>query len=111
MNVDDNSLSQGDELMLTPSTSFDEISLILKNPDGTSKEVKFKQGDQLVYKNESGDTLTATGASATKDGESVEVIMSLFRVIKGMQIADSGPMMVAGDGKAYPLSSVAQIKE
>ena len=111
MNVNDNTLSEGDELMLSPSTSFDEITLTLKNPDGTTKEVKFKQGDQLVYKNESGGTMTATGVSATKNGESVDVMMSLFRVIKGMQLGDSGPMMVAGDGKAYPLSSVAQIKE
>jgi flagellar basal-body rod modification protein FlgD len=111
MNVNDNVLSQGDELVINPTTAYDTITLTLRAQDGTTKTVTFNQGDELVYKNDSADTYTVTQMKATKDGASVEAYMSLFRVIKGMQISDNGPIMVAGDGKAYRLSDIAQIRE
>ncbi|OPY67142.1 MAG: flagellar basal body rod modification protein [Syntrophorhabdaceae bacterium PtaU1.Bin034] len=111
MNVEDSMLSQGDEVYLKPTGDYDYITLVLKNQaDGSVKEVKFNKGEALVYRNQGEETFVAA-AIGVKDNKPVECKLDLYRVVRGIQMSDGGPVMVAGDGKTYAASSVKRLKD
>jgi flagellar hook assembly protein FlgD len=108
MEVKDTAMSVGDQIVISPSNGYDQITLTMKASDGTTVTKKFTSGDALTFTAES-DSYTITGLSATKDGESVDCNLNLFRVIRGVQTADSGTVLIAGDGTTYNTSSVNMI--
>ncbi len=110
MSVDDNVLSQGDEIFVSPTADYDYIVLTLTKSDGSTSEVKFNKGETPAYVQESEDTVEA-GAVAVKSGTPVTCNLSLYRVIRGVQMGDTGPVMLAGDGTAYDTTKVKLIKE
>lgn len=111
MEVQDTSMSPGDQLVLSPSQDFDTINLTLLNQgDGTTETKTFGPGDSLVVSDED-KYYTIKDLTATKDGQAVEVNLSLYRVIRGIQTTDSGTVLVAGDGKTYDTASVKAITQ
>jgi flagellar hook assembly protein FlgD len=109
--VEGNVLSKGDEIYISPSGDYDKVTLTLKSQsDGSTTDITFENGDNLVYAYTGTDTVIA-GASATKDGKVVDCTLSSFRTVRGIQPGDSGMMMMTGDGKTYSASSIKLIKE
>jgi len=106
MQVNDTSISQGDEVVLSPSGSYSQITLNLTNKsDGSSKQVTFKSGDSLVYSDTDGN-YTVKGATATVNGQSVTCPTEVYRYISGVQSGSSGIMLVASDGTTYAPSAI-----
>lgn len=106
MQVNDTSISEGDEVVLSPSGSYSQITLNLKNKsDGTTSQVTFNSGDSLVYNDTSGN-YTVTGATATVNGESVTCPTQVYRYISGVQSSSSGVELVASDGTTYASSAI-----
>ncbi|MGD0486295.1 MAG: flagellar hook capping FlgD N-terminal domain-containing protein [Syntrophorhabdales bacterium] len=106
MQVNDTSISQGDEVVLSPSGSYSQITLNLTNKsDGSSKQVTFKSGDSLVYSDTDGN-YTVKGATATVNGQSVTCPTQVYRYISGVQSGSSGIMLVASDGTTYAPSAI-----
>ena len=106
MQVNDTSISQGDEVVLSPSGSYSQITLNLTNKsDGSSKQVTFKSGDSLVYSDTDGN-YTVKGATATVNGQSVTCPTQVYRYISGVQSGSSGIMLVASDGTTYATSAI-----
>ena len=106
MQVNDTSISQGDEVVLSPSGSYSQITLNLTNKsDGSSKQVTFNSGDSLVY-NDTDGNYTVTGATATVNGQSVTCPTQVYRYISGVQSSSSGVELVASDGTTYAPSAI-----
>ena len=106
MQVNDTSISQGDEVVLSPSGSYSQITLNLTNKsDGSSKQVMFNSGDSLVY-NDTDGNYTVNGATATVNGQSVTCPTQVYRYISGVQSGSSGIMLVASDGTTYAPSAI-----
>ncbi len=107
MQVKDTSISEGDEVVLSPTSSnYSQITLSLKSKsDGTTSQVTFKSGDSLVYSDTSGD-YTITGATATVNGQSVTCPTTVYREITGVQSSSSGVSLVASDGTTYATSAI-----
>jgi len=106
MQVNDTSISQGDEVVLSPSGSYSQITLNLTNKsDGSSKQVTFKSGDSLVYSDTDGN-YTVKGATATVNGQSVTCPTQVYREITGVQSSSSGINLVASDGTTYATSAI-----
>ena len=79
MQVNDTSISQGDQVVVSPSGSYDKITLNLTNKsDGSSKQVTFNSGDSLVYSDTDGN-YTIQGATATQNGQSVACTTQVYR--------------------------------
>ncbi len=111
MNVQDNVMSQGDELYLRPAGDYDQVILTLQNhADGSIKEVKLNKGDAMVYKN-TDDATYSVSAKAVKNNQAIGCTGSLFRVVRGVQMGEGGCIMVAGDGKGYAASSIKRLKD
>ncbi len=106
MQVNDTSISQGDEVVLSPSGGYDQITLNLQNKsDGSTSQVTFNQGDSLVYSDTDGN-YTVQGATATLNGQAVTCTTQVYRAITGVQSGSSGVMLVAGDGTTYATSAI-----
>jgi flagellar basal-body rod modification protein FlgD len=107
MEVNDTSISQGDEVVLSPtSTNYSQITLNLTSKsDGSSKQVTFSPGNSLVYNDTSGN-YTVAGATATVNGQSVTCPTQVYRQITGVQSSSSGVNLVASDGTTYATSAI-----
>jgi flagellar basal-body rod modification protein FlgD len=110
MQVDDATVSSGDKVLLSPSASYDTITVSLKNSSGTITEKTLTSDDSLVFDVDG--SYTITGVSATKDGKSVSCGGAVYRLITGVQPGTSGSsdtLLMAGDGTAYAISEVITI--
>ncbi len=111
MNVEDNLMSQGDEVYLRAAGDYDQVVLTLQNQaDGSIKEVRLNKGDAMVFKNTDEATYSIS-AKAIKNNQAIACKTSLFRVVKGVQMGEGGCIMVAGDGKGYAASSIKRLKD
>jgi flagellar hook assembly protein FlgD len=111
MNVAGNTLSKGDEVSIVPQGDYDEVVVRLQSlTDGSIKEVKIQKGDALTYKH-GGIEDVAVAATATKDGKTVACKTSLYRLVTGLQVGDSGLLMTASNGDSYSVNNIKQIKE
>lgn len=108
MQVSSTSISPGDEVVLSPSGSYDSLTLTLKDSSGTETTQTFTSSQSPVYDDTSGN-YTIVGAMATKNGVSSTCNYGVYRQITGVQAGTSGTSLVASDGTAYPTSSVLQI--
>ena len=110
MNVDTSTLSAGDQVYLSPGGDYDQVILALKNTDGSTSQVTFNKGDTLAYTNQTAGDVTVA-AVALKDGKTVTCTTSVYRVVQGVQLGDTGILLVAGNGDTYSVDKVKQIKE
>jgi flagellar basal-body rod modification protein FlgD len=111
MNVDTTLLSRGDEIVTVPKGDYDQVILTLTSAiDNTTKEIRLKKGDSLSYTYDGSPDVAVT-ALAVKDGKAISCTANVYRVVKGIQIGDSGPVMVAGNGETYTVDKIKQIKE
>jgi flagellar basal-body rod modification protein FlgD len=110
MQVVSTSLAAGDKVILSPSGTYDSLTLTLKNKsDGSAKTITFNSGDAPVYVDSDSTDYTIVGASAVQAGVSSACDYSVYRVIRGVQAGDSGALLVAGDNTTYSPSNVKLI--
>jgi flagellar basal-body rod modification protein FlgD len=108
--VSGNTLSEGDEITVTPSADYDRVVLSIKNvSNGSVEEVTINKGESLTYKNEGSDTLEVT-AKAYKNGAAVDCATTAYRIVTGVKSTGSSVVLVAGNGDLYTASSVTMIK-
>jgi flagellar basal-body rod modification protein FlgD len=108
MKVSSTTVSQGDEVVLNPTGSYNSLTLTLKDSSGNETTKTFSSSDSPVYSDTDGN-YTIVGAMATTNGASSACNYSVYRQITGVQSGTSGASLVASDGTAYPTSSVTQI--
>ncbi len=108
--VDGNTLSQGDEVEITPASDYDSVVLTVTNAStGTEETVTIEKGESLTYTNESSDVVTVT-AYALKDGAEVDCTTTTYRLVTGVRSTGSTVVLVASNGDEYYASSVSTIK-
>ncbi len=109
--VGDAVLSKGDQVVVTPQGDYDRIILTLKNVDtGGTKEVTINKGDSLTYTYQDQGNVTV-GVTATKDGKLTGGQAEFYRIVHGIQTADSGTQIVLGDGKTVAVTAITKITE
>jgi flagellar basal-body rod modification protein FlgD len=110
MQVDSTSLATGDKVTLSPTGTYDSLTLTLKNKsDGTIKTVTFNSGDTPVYTDSDSTDYTIVGANTVQGKKSSACDYAVYRVIRGVQTGDSGTLLTAGDGTTYSPSSAKLI--
>jgi flagellar hook assembly protein FlgD len=109
--VEDNTLTKGDEIVLTPKSDYDEIILTFKNLDtGNVKEVRLTKGQPLTYTyNEEGNV--GVGITPLKDGKVISCGAELYRVVAGIQAGDSGVQIVLGDGQTLAATAITKLRQ
>lgn len=108
--VDGTTLSQGDEMLITPSADYDKVVLTITNvSDGTTSEVTLNKGDALTYTNEAAGDVTVT-AYAKKDGSVVNCTTSLYRIVRGVTSGSGSVYLLAGNGDKYAATDITVIK-
>ncbi len=111
MNVEGNVMSPGDEVYLAPQGDYDEVILTVQDVGtGNAREVRIARGEPLIYRHE-GENGVQVGVTAVKGSKVVTCRTSLYRIVKGIDVSDGGPFMIAADGTKYATSSILQIKE
>ncbi|MBA4417581.1 MAG: hypothetical protein C0392_06695 [Syntrophus sp. (in: bacteria)] len=111
VNVSSNTLSKGDQVLLSPQADYDKIVLGVKDlTTGTTKKVTFNKGDSLTYTNDS-DNNVQIGISATKGDKQVTCNAMVLKVVKGIAMSDAGTVLVFGDNETVDTSKVTVIKE
>ena len=109
--VGDAVLSKGDQVVVTPQGDYDRIILTLKNVNtGGTKEVTINKGDSLKYTYQDEGNVTV-GVTATKDGKLTGGQAEFYRIVHGIQTADSGTQIVLGDGKTVAVTAITKITE
>jgi flagellar basal-body rod modification protein FlgD len=108
MKVSSTSISQGDQVTLSPSGSYDSLTLTLKDSSGNETTKTYGSSDTPVYSDTNG-SYTIVGATQTKNGVSSACSYNVYRLISAVQSGASGTSLVASDGTAYPTASVTQI--
>jgi hypothetical protein len=74
------------------------------------KEVRLKNGEPLTYTYEEEGNV-AVGITPLKNGKLTNCKAEVFRVVRGVEAAESGIQIVLGDGKTYPVTAVTRIRE
>lgn len=112
VNVSSDKLSKGDEVTLVPASDYDTIKVTLKNlTDGTTKDVTFGSGDVLSYRHDGDQEVQIASVKALKDGKEVMCALTVFKVVKGVISADTGPALVFANDETYDASHVKIIKD
>jgi len=105
-----NTLSQGDEITVTPSVDYDKVVLSVKNvADGSVEEITINKGDPLTYTN-GGSGVVEVTAKAYKNGSVVSCATTAYRIVAGVKSTGSSVVLVAGNGDQYTAGSVTTIK-
>lgn len=108
--VSGSTLSQGDEILITPSADYDKVILTITNvSDNSTSEVTLNKGDALTYTNEGPGDVTVT-AYGLKDGSAVNCTTSLYRIVRGIRSGDNSVTLVAGNGDEYAAGNISVIK-
>ncbi len=103
------SISDGDEVVLAPTGTYNSLTLTLQNSSGTQTTQTFTSTDSPVYSDTTGN-FTVVGATATTSGgATTSCPYSIYRLIAGVQSGSSGPSLVASDGATYSTSNITQI--
>jgi flagellar hook assembly protein FlgD len=111
MNVEAKTVSKGDEFTITPSGDYDKIVVTAKDiTTGKTQDVTFNRGDKLTYMYD-GDGEAAISAVGVKNGKVVGCTTKVFKVVAGVNVTDTGTMLVATNGQTYPAKDIKQIKE
>jgi flagellar basal-body rod modification protein FlgD len=110
VDVPSNILSKGDELTIIPQNDYDQILVTLKNiKDGSTRDITIRKGDALTYTHD-GDDAVQVSLKALKEGKEVGCSAMVFKVVKGVISADTGPILVFNNDETYEASQVKVIK-
>jgi flagellar basal-body rod modification protein FlgD len=110
VDVPSNILSKGDELTIMPQNDYDQIVVTLKNiNDGSTRDITIRKGDSLTYTHDGDDTVQVS-LKALKEGKEVGCNAMVFKVVKGVISADTGPILVFNNDETYEASLVKVIK-
>ena len=108
--VETDTLTQGDEIFLIPEGPYDKAVITLTHGDGSTEDVTFGSGEELRYMYTGTDPVTVT-ASVTYNGEPVGYSATVYRVVRGVQNINNKLYLIAGNGDAYEANKIAHIKE
>lgn len=108
--VGSSTLSNGDQVVLTPTGGYDKVTLTLKNSDGSTREVTFNPGDSLTYTYD-GDSKVTASVSATKNGKVTPCILKVYSTVSGMELGDSSATVVLANGDTYGTGKITGIKD
>ncbi len=109
MKVSGATISVGDEVVLSPSSStYDSLTLTLKNSSGTEVTKTFTSSDSGVF-NDTDGTYSIVSATSVTNGVSSTCDYGVYRYISGVQSTTAGASLVASDGTTYLTSDVEQI--
>ncbi len=108
MQVSSTSVSEGDQVSLAPTGSYDSLTLTLKDASGTETTKTFSSTDTPTYSDTDGN-YTIVSANQTTNGVSTTCNYNVYRLISAIQGGTSGTSLVATDGTAYATSSIKQI--
>jgi len=108
--VDTTTLSKGDEVSLVPNVDYDKITLTIKDStNGEVTTVTFAKGDDLTYAY-TGSNMATYEITATKNGSPVSCGSIVYKEVKGVYMADTGPVLVFSNNETYDASLVQLIK-
>jgi flagellar hook assembly protein FlgD len=111
VNVNATSVLPGDQVVLTPSGDYDKISVQLKDANNNVvDETTLQKGDNLTF-TYSGTQQVTVSATAVKNNTPVGCTYTTFSPVAGVQMGDSGPMVVLNNGQTYAVSSIKQITQ
>jgi flagellar basal-body rod modification protein FlgD len=111
VNVSSNTLTKGDQVILSPQTDYDKIVVGIKDlKDGSTKTVTFNKGEALTYTYD-GDSTVQIGVTATKGDQQVVCNAMVLKVVKGIAMSDAGTVLVFGNDETVDASTVKVIKE
>jgi flagellar basal-body rod modification protein FlgD len=111
VNVSGSTLSPSDELVMSPQSAYDSVTLTLTDKSTGAVTTKtYKSGDKLAYTNDGNSTLTAS-AAATYAGASVACGATVLKTLKGVGISSTGNTLVFGDGSTIDSSGVTVITD
>jgi flagellar basal-body rod modification protein FlgD len=108
--VGSSTLSKGDQVVITPSGSYDKVTLTLKGADGNTKEVSFNAGDSLTYAYDGDSTVTAS-VSATYAGKATSCSLKVYNTIAGVELGDTSTAVVLANGYAYSTNQITGIRD
>ena len=103
------SVSQGDEVVLNPSGSYNSLTLTLQDSSGTQTTQTFSSTDSPVYSDTTGNYKVVGATATTSGGTTTSCPYSIYRLIAGVQSGSSGPSLVASDGATYSTGNITQI--
>jgi flagellar basal-body rod modification protein FlgD len=110
--VSSTALSPGDEVVISPSATYDTVTL--KLTDQSTGEVTTKtynKGDTLTYTNSGDTTLSFSVTGATNTGGSVTCSTTVLKTLKGVSLSSSGNTLIFGDGTTVSASAVSVITD
>ena len=108
--VDGNTLSQGDQFTVVPLEEYDRVVFTVRNVnDGSTETVTRYRGDSLTYTNE-GTSTVQVAAVAYNKGNAVGSTATAYRTVTGVKSGASSVSLVTGNGEEYPASSIKVIK-
>ncbi|HEY3277593.1 MAG TPA: flagellar hook capping FlgD N-terminal domain-containing protein [Syntrophorhabdaceae bacterium] len=111
VNAPSSTLSPGDEVVISPQSDYDTVTLKLK--DSSTGEVTTKtlyKGESLTYTND-GDSTYAIAAQATKNGTAVSAVVTVLKKIAGVSMSDTGNTLVFNDGSTMDATGATVITE
>lgn len=108
--VDGNTLFQGDQFTVAPLADYDRVVFTVKNlSDGSTGTVVRYKGDSLTYTNEGASTVQV-GAVAYNGQNVVGSTAAAYQTVTGIKSGSSGVSLVTGNGQEYTAGSVKVIK-
>ena len=107
----DTTLSPGDEVVLSPQSAYDSVTLTLKDAStGAVTTQTYQPGQTLSYTNSGNSTLTVS-AAASLAGASVACGTTVLKTLKGVSIASTGNTLVFADGSTMDASGVTVVTD
>jgi flagellar basal-body rod modification protein FlgD len=112
VNASSTVLAQGDQIVLSPQASYDKAVLTVKDVStGSTSTITYQPGDDLTYTNTGSGNLQITSVSASLNGDAVNCDAMVLKVVKGLAIYDTGPVLVLANGETVDASKVQIIKD
>jgi flagellar basal-body rod modification protein FlgD len=111
VNVSTTTLSPGDQVVISPQSDYDTVTLTLKDTStGETTTKTMYSGESLTYTND-GDSTYTISAAATLSGSAVSSVVTVLKQIAGVSMSDTGNTLVFNDGSTLDASSVTVITE
>ena len=110
--VTSTSLSAGDQVVISPTSAYDTVTLTLKDEKTGEVTTKtYNRGDKLTYTNSGDNAVSFTVTAATNTGTSVACATTVLKTLKGVSMGSSGTTLVFGDGTTVAASAVTVITD
>lgn len=108
--VGGSTLSKGDQVIITPTGDYDNMTLTLKSSDGTKSQITFKPGDSLTY-TYSGDPDVTASVSATKNGKTIDCSLKVYSTVSGMELGDGSATVLLANGGRFSTDKIIAIRD